>query len=448
MDLSGLTPLGPRPFVIAHVSDLHASTFGDTFHDGLRLVRRSAKPVQDTRNWELAWGEAGWRVLRERGGGAKLRLLDPEGFSHSLPTVKAAGGLVDPVERAAWKACRLEARTARTLASSPLSDGALAHLLAGTPNNANLRLLAAARALDPATVDAVVVTGDVTDDGDGYELVEAAFRPWILRGRFFVVPGNHDRFLFPLPGSGRPRPTAATKKAAYAAFAARVGLALDETGAFCTELPEAEAVLVGLDSCAVGQPRFYRHNGAIGPAQLAYLAAVARTPAWKNARHRLVALHHHVVPLAHGVGKRAPSEFGMRLDDAPMVAAAFDAAGVTLVLHGHRHVSEQRQPAGCRFTLLASPSFTLGCRSGDRPSWWKIALGEHARTERVLLPEQTTGAAVAATVPVDAPSGELPLLDDEDDANEKRAERTDSTRDLLRVVGDAARNMLPWKTRK
>ena len=60
----------------------------------------------------------------------------------------------------------------------------------------------------------------------------------------------------------------------------------------------------------------------------------------------------------------------MRLDDARSAAEAFDEVGITAVLHGHRHVSEQRQPAGSNFVILASPSLTLGgTRRVPLPKW-------------------------------------------------------------------------------
>ena len=76
----------------------------------------------------------------------------------------------------------------------------------------------------------------------------------------------------------------------------------------------------------------------------------------------------------------------MRLDDGKTVAEALDEVGVTMVMHGHRHVSEQRQPAGSNFRILASPSLTLGCRSGDAPSYWRVELGEHEHVTRVRIP--------------------------------------------------------------
>jgi 3',5'-cyclic-AMP phosphodiesterase len=361
-------------FVVAHVSDLHVSEFGDTFHDRLRVVKRSANVAAvDPAKFEVVWEEAGWRVLRERGKRrGKIGLVDPEGYAHTIPSVKEGSGLLDPIERAASKACRLEARRQAVLAQHVPGPGALRHLFETTPKNSNVRLLRAAIALEEAGADAVVITGDLTDDGVGYQLIETAFARWKSRGMLFAIPGNHDLYLFPMRGSGRPKPTHASKRAAWNAFAARLGLELHSTGMWWRAIPDAGVVFVGLDSCARPQRRFYRHNGGLGAEQLAHLRAVAKEPAFIAAKHRIALLHHHVVPLPHGVGRRAPSEIGMRLDDARSAAEVFDEIGITIVMHGHRHVSEQRQPAGSNFTILASPSLTFGCRSGDDPSFWRV----------------------------------------------------------------------------
>jgi 3',5'-cyclic AMP phosphodiesterase CpdA len=376
-------------FVVAHVSDLHVSEFGDTFHDRLRVVNRSAAPFPEgsLAAFDVAWAEAGWRVLQERQKRSpKVVLVDPDGYSHPVPSLREGGRVLDAVERAAMKACRLEARRASTLARHVPRSGALRVLFDATPRNSNIRLLRAVQAIEESGADAVVITGDVTDDGAGWELVEAAFARWIAKGMLFVVPGNHDLYLFPLRGSGRPRPTQESKRAAWRAFAARIGLSLDECGGWYRAVPEADAFFVGLDSCSRPQRRFFRHNGAVGRDQMAWLREIATLPAYRAARHRLVLLHHHVVPLPHGVGRRTPLEIGMCLDDAKRAADVFDEIGATAVLHGHRHVSEQRQPAGSNFTLLASPSLTMGCRSGDEPSFWRITLDEHFRAVRVHVP--------------------------------------------------------------
>jgi 3',5'-cyclic AMP phosphodiesterase CpdA len=373
-------------FVLAHVSDLHVSEFGDTFHDRLRVVKRSANVASvDPGKLDVVWQESGWRVVREKNKKRpKLGLVDPDGYAHPIPSVKDSGGVVDPIERAAAKACRLEARRAPVLAAHIPTPAAMKSMHEATPRNSNIRLLRAVSAIEDA--DAVVITGDLTDDGAGYDLIEAAFARWKDKGMLLAIPGNHDLYLFPLRGSGRPKPTHASKRAAWNAFAERIGIHLHPTGAWCKVFPQADTVIVGLDSCARPQRRFFRHNGGVGPEQLEFLRELGKGPDFKAARHRLVLLHHHVVPLPHGVGRRAPSEIGMRLDDAKSVAEVFDEIGVTAVLHGHRHVSEQRQPAGSNFTIFASPSLTLGCRSGDDPSFWRIDLDKRMHAERVRVP--------------------------------------------------------------
>ncbi len=375
-------------FTLAHVSDLHVSSFGDTLHDRAHLTRRTARVVDASEpRFEVCWEEAGWRVMRARGAKrADIVLVDPDGYGHPIPTAKEASGLLDPVERAASKACRLEGRRAVTLAGSPPGEGALAQMLETTPHNTNLRCLRAARAVLEQDVDAVVLTGDATDDGEGWELVETAFERWRDRGRFFPIPGNHDLYLFPIASSARPRPTHESKRAKWREVAARAGLSLEPCGAWKRLVPEGDAILVGLDSCSRKQRAFFRQNGAIGPEQLAWLRQVATTPEWKEVRHRIVVCHHHVVPLPVGVGKRAPTEIGMRLDDGKAFVETLAEVGATLVMHGHRHVSERRSPAGYDFDLLAAPSLTLGCKSGDAPSFWRIELDHRVHAERVRVP--------------------------------------------------------------
>ncbi len=386
-----MPPQAERPFVLAHLSDLHVSAFGDTFHDRLRVVSRS-KNLADTApsRWELVWEAAGWSVLRRIGKKASdIELIDPDGYSHPIPSKKVVDD-PEPLARAVFLARRLEARRAASLAKSPPDSRTLDWLAEETPKNTNLRLLRAARAID-AGVSAVVITGDLTDNGTGYELVSSAFERYRDKGRLFVVPGNHDLYMFPFSGSGRPKPTPESKRAAWRAFAAELGLDLHTSGAWHKVIPEASLLLVGLDSCARPQRRFYRQNGAIGEAQAAHVRELLADKDHQKLRHKIALLHHHVVPLPHGVGRSAPSEIGMRLDDAESVARLFDEVGVTTVLHGHRHVSEERKPAGAKFRIFAGPSFTLGCRSGDEPSYWRIELAERVHGERVY-----TGSAAVA----------------------------------------------------
>jgi len=396
-------------FTLAHVSDLHVSPFGDTLHDRARFIKRSAR-VADTSEsrFQTCWEESSWRVLRERNKKKPdVILVDPEGYAHAVPSIRETGGLLDPVERAAAKACKLDARCASNLSNAPPTEGELASMLESTPHNANLRCLRGARAVLEHDVGGVVITGDCTDDGDGWELVEAAFARWRDRGRLFVIPGNHDLYLFPIATGARPKPTQESKRSRWRDFAARIGLELEPCGAWKRVIEEADAILVGLDTCARRQRTFYRQNGAIGPAQLEWLRALGKSEIWRGVRHKIVLFHHHVLPLPHGLGKRAPTEIGMRLDDAAAFAEVLAETGATLVMHGHRHVSQRLHPAGRDFELLAAPSLTLGCKSGDAPSFWRVELGLHVHAARVRIP-------VEAVEQENDPGTEPPPPPDED----------------------------------
>ena len=87
-------------FVLAHVSDLHVSDFGDTFHDRLRVVKRSANvAAADAGKYDVAWEEAGWRVIQEKAhqGRPHLRVRDPsQRHRQGLAKLRTAGqGLLD-----------------------------------------------------------------------------------------------------------------------------------------------------------------------------------------------------------------------------------------------------------------------------------------------------------------------------------------------------------------
>src|SRR5581483_9680754 len=92
------------PLLLAHVSDFHVSTFGDTMHDRARLVKRSVKPVSmaGKERFSLVFEEAGWRLFQDGGArGEKLLLLDPEGYSYPVPRPGKGPGNAGPAGPAA-----------------------------------------------------------------------------------------------------------------------------------------------------------------------------------------------------------------------------------------------------------------------------------------------------------------------------------------------------------
>lgn len=379
------------PMILAHISDLHVSTFGESFHDRSRYLKRATKPMTVLPDhFEIRWAEKGWRILSEKTHKPReadketLILLDDADYKHNIPTInqKTKKSLLHRMINYARK---MESRRAKTLATHPPTSEELTRMFLETPYNSNLRFLRAARAVIKTHPDLIVITGDITDNGDGYELIESVFAPWIQTGRLLAIPGNHDRFLFPFRGAARPKPTWESNQANWHTFAHRIGLELDDSGAWVKYFPECKSIFVGFDSCALGQSRFLLHSGAIGPEQMAFLHRISKLPMWKEAQHRFVLMHHHLVTMSYGVGRNPPTEIGMKLVDAVEVARTLNQVGASMVLHGHRHVSEARQLPGCHFQLLAAPSLIMGCHSGDPPSLWQIELGKQLHWRRIYI---------------------------------------------------------------
>ena len=215
----GARDVSSRPmFTLAHVSDLHVSAFGDTLHDRARLIKRSAR-VADASEARFAtcWEEAAWRVLRERnkkgerrpGRSRRLRAPDPErARQRRSPRSRSSARPPRPAAsrrgaRPRWRRAALERRRARARCSRRRRT---------TPTCGCLR---AARAVAEHNVDAVVLTGDCTDDGEGWELVEAAFARGTTRGRSSSSPATMTSISSPSRAARDPRPTQESKRARW-----------------------------------------------------------------------------------------------------------------------------------------------------------------------------------------------------------------------------------------
>lgn len=127
-------------------------------------------------------------------------------------------------------------------------------------------------------IDAVIVTGDVTDLGEE----DAYNRAAMLLARFsapvIAIPGNHD--------------STATLRAAFAAFP---GFADEPVpGKACHAHTVAGVTLIALDT-SVDQIAENVHHGELGEAQLAWLDATLKT-----AGPTLIAMHHP--PFDSGIG--------------------------------------------------------------------------------------------------------------------------------------------------
>ena len=187
--------------------------------------------------------------------------------------------------------------------------------------------------------DAVVVTGDITNDGTADDFAAAARLLGRLAVPVFAIVGNHDRREAARRALGSLAPLPAEGPLAYAADAGPIRL-------------------VALDSLVEGHG-----HGALGPEQIAWLE---RTLAAASDRPTLVLVHHH--PFACGI------EFMDRiaLEDADALAAVIARHPQVLrILCGHVHRAVQALYAGT--VAMTAPAtgvqVVLDLRPGA-PSRW------------------------------------------------------------------------------
>ncbi|MEU6301354.1 metallophosphoesterase family protein [Streptomyces chartreusis] len=215
-------------------------------------------------------------------------------------------------------------------------------------------------------VDAIVVTGDIADDGavEAYtavrDLVGEFARP--LAAPVFYTTGNHDeRGAFgKVLGSGHAEPE----------------LVLDsEAGERAAVSTVGGVRFVTLDSLVPGKV-----HGHLGAAQLDWLKRVLSTPA---ERGTVLALHHP--PIALDISATQPV-FGLR--DPGDLAEVIRGSDVRLVLAGHYHLQ--------LFGFLAAV-----------PVW--VTPGVVSRVDLTTAPgtERVVRGASASLLELDGPDGPL-----------------------------------------
>jgi 3',5'-cyclic AMP phosphodiesterase CpdA len=356
--------------VIAHLSDLHVSRHGEH----VTSLKRARSLQRVTAEWERlvepGVEEEGWRLERRqrkrwlREDLLEVRLIDQVGYVQR--TLKLAAGDEAQGKRILTTVCKERLRTehARLAARLP-APSEVELLLAGDPTNTNLLFLRAAHAISEAKPEWILLTGDLTDDGIGYDLVVSAFRHYVDKGRLLAIPGNHDTYDSPtLVVPAHERKSRVEKRALWAEFARVLGL--PDAGAWVREVDGA--IVVGMDSCWPARTPLSA-SGLVPPDDLDTIAEeLARLP---GDRLRIAMLHHHVINMPFRHTNRSPWQLGMRLRNAKEVFDFFVDHHFSLVLNGHRHVGYRYHPAHAPM-FVSAPSATLGCRSGAPPFWWRI----------------------------------------------------------------------------
>ena len=284
---------------------------------------------------------------------------------------------------------RVVSRRARavTLSGSPPSEGALAAMLETTPHNANLRCLHAARVVDASSRRRGGAHGRL-HRRRGRLGARGRGVPQVARAGALA---RHPRQPRPLSLPHRQqRPPAAhsrrAKLARWQEFAAGAGLELEPCGAWKRVFEDAGAVVVGLNSCSRRQRAFFRQNGAIGPAQLEWLRDSATTPrgsarATGSSSFTTTSCRSRTASASARRRRSACASTtpGPSPTPSPRWARRSSCTGTGTSASAVR-------PAGHDFELLAAPSLTLGCKSGDAPSFWRVELDERVHVTRVRIP--------------------------------------------------------------
>jgi 3',5'-cyclic AMP phosphodiesterase CpdA len=367
--------------VIAHLSDLHLSQFGERVTPrtlikgqlprmGL-LARREWEDFEHVDGWSIQRWSGFRRALSQSMG---LRLVDPLGVRHHRSVIAPGRGharRVDEALRQMRVLIQVRSRASlESLCSVHLPVSQREELLRLDQHNTNLRFLEAMDEVRAASPDMVVITGDLTDDGHGYELILCTLRDYIVAGRLFAVAGNHDLSAVP-PGTVHNMPLG-DKAARWSAFRCAAGMKAETYGA--SSLVVDDVFFLGLNSSVRPSRVAWSGRGWVGKKQLA--AAAHLIGQGRAARTRICCLHHHVAHLQLGPISRAdPGQFAMKLLDARDVVSLLGSNDFAAVLNGHRHhgyhVHESNLPH-----VVSSPSTTLGCRASKARYFWLVSVGD------------------------------------------------------------------------
>ena len=353
--------------IIAHVSDFHISQYGAAMTNFKTGRRRMAKGL----GWVPFWEEEGWRIdVRLAAGRIRLhdafRLTDSQGLVHRLYKVKnlvSVSDIFDDLRR--LRDIRTITRCDYLAANFPNEDET-ARLLQADPANGNARFCAVAHTLRRERPDWIIVTGDITDDGMGYELVAAGLEPFIENGRLICIPGNHD--VYPTPPLWNDRyfqKHEREKRRRWEEFS--TALRQPGSGSYLKSLGQG-VVLASFDSCHPSSVPGSA-SGLVRIHDLQQIAVQLKTE--YSQAVRLACLHHPVAPLrVQGLGLAAFHP-GMRLRNAKRVQAHLKTMGFEVVMDGHRHIGYQYQVSTGPI-FLSAPSTTYGGRLGAKPFYWQL----------------------------------------------------------------------------
>ncbi len=191
----------------------------------------------------------------------------------------------------------------------------------------------------------LLVTGDITDDGDSTQYERAAEALSVFKGRIFISPGNHD--------FGAAGMLYEPKRANY--FDEKLSIPFAQQGTFAgasrpvvnlVKNGDEQALIIAMDSNLETMTPFDFACGEIGTLQLQALSDILGT--YPSPGMTKILLFHH-----HPFMRKDPF---MELKDANRLWAAVYLR-IDVMLFGHKHVSQMwTDYGGVPFVLAADNS--------------------------------------------------------------------------------------------
>lgn len=215
-------------------------------------------------------------------------------------------------------------------------------------------LQAAVQQLIDARVDLVIVSGDLTNLAYRQEFETAkkllsplsdAQIPW------FVVPGNHDRYL-----------AAACDGRMEHIFQDHLGEALGDD-AYPWLSSQHGATIIGLNSAVPNAP--FQAWGEVSQDQLHALEA-ARTRIQSLAQPIVIVVHHHL-----GKAPNKKNDANRNLRNSDQVLALAQKLGAQLVIHGHNHFLDIQDMGAVRVFAASSG---ISNQQGEHRSAGQVAI--------------------------------------------------------------------------
>ncbi len=223
------------------------------------------------------------------------------------------------------------------------------------------------RDVSAARPDVLIISGDLTNNGERESHVELARKLKRMEDaagtRVFVIPGNHDiqnPYARGFKGAQQFKAESVSSgdfARIYKDFGYGEAISRDRGTLSYLAAPSDDLWLLMLDTCVyqdneeLGAPAAY---GRIGPETFDWIRSCARLAKEKNAR--IVTVMHHNL-LVHTLTMRS----GYTLDNNEAAIDVFRACGLNLVLSGHIHIQdiEVRKDGGEPLTEIVTSALIV-----------------------------------------------------------------------------------------